>query len=153
MRRAPFLCWFLLASAAFAQTNVLTVAPPDKVVAKIGSTAEVKLTAQMREGYHCNSNTPSDDYLIPLKLTWNPGPLQPTEVVYPKPRMEKYSFSPTPLSVFTGDFQIVTHFKVAATANPGLMVLPAKLRYQACNDRMCLAPKTVDITLPVEIVK
>jgi hypothetical protein len=33
------------------------------------------------------------------------------------------------------------------------MVIPGKLRYQACNDRMCLQPKTIDVSLPVDIVR
>jgi DsbC/DsbD-like thiol-disulfide interchange protein len=133
--------------------NVLSVAAPEKMVAKAGSTAEVKLSVKLRPGYHCNSNTPSDDYFIPLRLTWKSTPLEVAEVVYPKPQMEKFAFSEMPVSVFTGDFVITTRFKVPASAAGGLAVLPAKLRYQACNDRMCLAPKTLDVTLPVEIVR
>lgn len=114
---------------------------------------EAKVTAQLRPGYHCNSNTPSDDYLIPLKLTWTPAPLAVDDVVYPKPQMEKYAFSDKPLSVYTGDFDILTKFKVPASAPLGPSVISAKLRYQACTDRMCLPPKTVDVSLPVEIVK
>lgn len=121
--------------------------------AKVGTTVEAKITAQLRTGYHCNSNTPSDDYLIPLKLTWGPAPLTASGVVYPKPQMEKYAFSDKPLSVYTGDFDIVTKFKVSDSAVPGPAVLSGKLRYQACTDRMCLPPKTVDVSLPVEIVK
>ena len=138
---------------SFAQGNVLTIAPPDKLTAKAGGMAEAKLKVELRSGYHCNSNTPSEDYLIPLTLTWAPGPLESPQVAYPKAHMEKYTFSETPLSVYTGDFEIATKFKVAASANPGTAFVSGKLRYQACNDRMCLPPKTMDVSLPVEIVK
>jgi thiol:disulfide interchange protein DsbD len=138
---------------SFAQGNVLSVVPPDRLPAKPGATIQSKLAVQLRPGYHVNSNTPSDEYLIPLRLTWTGGPLETLEVVFPKPQMEKYSFSEKPLSVFSGDFELVTKFKVAATAAPGPVTLTGKLRYQACNDRMCLPPKNVDITLPVDIVK
>lgn len=121
--------------------------------AKAGSTVQVKLTAQLRPGYHCNSNTPSDDYLIPLRLNWTAAPLAVSGVAYPKPQMEKYAFSEKPLSVYTGDFEITTKFNVPASAPAGPAVISAKLRYQACTDRMCLPPKTVDVSLPVEIVK
>jgi len=144
----------LLAGALRAQSpNVLSVVPPEKVTVKFGSTAEVKLSVQLRPGYHCNSNMPADEYLIPLKLTWNPGALEAVEVVYPKAQMENYKFSDKPVSVFLGDFEILTRFKVAANAAPGLGAVTAKLRYQACTDRMCLTPKTVDVTLPIAIVK
>ena len=112
-----------------------------------------KIVAQLKPGYHCNSDKPSDEYLIPLKLTWTPAPLEVAEVVYPKPQMEKYTFSEKPLSVYTGDFEIVTRFNVPASARPGPAVLSGNLRYQACTDRMCLPPKTVDVSLPITVVK
>jgi Disulphide bond corrector protein DsbC len=134
-----------------AQTNVLTVTPPDKVTARHGALLELKIQVQLKSGYHVNSNTPSEAYLIPLRLTWAPGPLEAAEVVFPKAQMEKYDFSPAPLSVFTGDFELVTKFKVAAGASSGPGMMLGKLRYQACNQNSCLAPKTVEIKLPVVI--
>ena len=141
----------LLAGAALAQTNLLTVAPPPKLHAKRGDTVTAKVRAQLRPGYHCNSNTPSDDYLIPLKLTWNADPLQVGKVIYPKPQMEKYQFSEKPLSVFSGDFDITTEFAVPAKALSGPTIVSGKLRYQACNDTMCFPPKTVDVPLSLDI--
>ena len=49
--------------------------------------------------------------------------------------------------------EIVTKFTVPASAHPGPAVLTGKLRYQACTDRLCLPPKTVDVSLPVTVVK
>jgi hypothetical protein len=123
------------------------------VHAKAGSAAEAKVTFTLRSGFHVNSNTPAEDYIIPLRLTWSPGPLTAKEVVYPKPRMERYGFSKVPLSVYTGDFTILTRFAVPANAPPGPATLNGRIRYQACNDRMCLAPKNLDFKLQAEIVK
>jgi hypothetical protein len=141
-------CWL-----SFGQTNVLTVAPPPPLKAKAGTPAEAKLMLQLRPGYHVNSNTPSDEYLIPLKLTWAKGTLEPVDVVYPKPRMEKYSFSEKPLSVFSGQFELTARFKTPATANTGPSAMQGKLRYQACDETMCLPPKTIDVNLQVDITK
>jgi hypothetical protein len=138
---------------SFAQTNVLSIAPPAKLTAKAGAVATATLTLHLLPGYHCNSDKPKDEYLIPLKLTWTGTPLEVAEVIYPKPQMEKFSFSPEPMPVFAGDFEVVTHFKVPPSAAAGQMVIPGKLRYQACNDRMCLQPKTIDVSLPVDIVR
>jgi hypothetical protein len=134
-----------------AQTNVLSVAPPEKVAARRGAALEVKTAVQLKSGYHVNSNTPSESYLIPLRLTWEPGALEAVEVVFPKPHMEKYEFSPNPLSVFTGGFELVTKFKVAANASSGPGMVLGKLRYQACNNNSCLAPKIVEIKLPLVV--
>ena len=158
-RAAIFLltaaCSLVFSQNSFAQNNnVLTVASDAPAVkAKVGSTVEAKLPLQLRPGYHTNSNTPSDPYLIGLKLTWNPGPLESTGITYPKPSMEKYAFSEKPLSVFSGNFDLTTKFKVPSTAIPGPSAVTGKLRYQACNDSMCLPPKTIDVTLQVDIVR
>jgi DsbC/DsbD-like thiol-disulfide interchange protein len=146
-----------LGQASFGQisglNNVLNYEPPRKVIAKPGATVASALKVTLRPGYHVNSNTPSDEYLIPLRLTWNSGAVESTGFTFPKPQMEKYAFSDKPLSVFTGDFEIITHFKVPAKAAPGPSTLTGKLRYQACNNTMCLTPKTIDVSLAVEIVK
>jgi len=135
------------------QGNVLNYLPPRKVTAKPGSAVDSALALELRSGYHVNSNTPADDYLIPLRLTWNPGALEATGFTFPKAQMEKYRFSEKPLSVFSGDFEIVTRFKAPPKAAPGPSTLTGKLRYQACNSTMCLPPKTLDVSLQVEIVK
>jgi Disulphide bond corrector protein DsbC len=109
----------------------------------------VKIPVTVRPGFHVNSNAPSDEYLIPLKLTWKSGgALEGGQVAYPKPSLEKYEFSEKPLSVFTGSFDLVASFKVAANAPGGPGAAVGQLRYQACNDRACFPPKTVEITVP-----
>jgi thiol:disulfide interchange protein DsbD len=133
--------------------NVVKVAPIDTVTAKAGNAVKIALSLQVDEGYHVNSNTPAEDYLIPLKLTWSPGPLQGGSVSFPKPLLEKLAFSEKPVSVFKGTFEIATKFKVPPDARPGPGSIAGKLHYQACNDRTCLTPKTVDVTVPIEIVK
>jgi cytochrome c biogenesis DsbD-like protein len=158
MVRKPALRLLLAASSlcftptnVFAQGSVLMMPKPEPVAAKAGTTVEVKLPLQLREGYHVNSDKPPDPYLIPLRLTWDSGPLTVAEVVYPKPETRKVDFPPGTVLVFSGHFELVTRFKVAASVPPGLVNVAGKLRYQACNDRMCLPPKIIDVTVPVSV--
>ena len=135
-----------------AQNNYLSVGEPQKAAGKRNAAVEVKIPCSVQPGFHVNSHTPSEDYLIPLNLTWtSTGALQPGQVIYPKPEMEKYEFADKPLSVLTGKFDVVASFKVApkAPAGPGAAV--GKLRYQACSDRACYPPKTVEITVPYQV--
>ena len=110
-----------------------------------------KVRFQLAQGYHTNSNTPSDPYLIPLKLTWEAAPLEVVGIEYPKAQMEKYAFSEKPLSVFTGDFDVTTRLKAPASAPKGPRELNGKLRYQACTETTCLPPKTAAFKLRVEV--
>lgn len=118
---------------------------------KRGATATVPVRVRLREGYHVNSDKPSDQYLIPLTLKWTEGVITGPQVAFPKPAMQKFEFSEKPLSVYDGEFALTSTFKVAPSAPAGLTKLAGKLRYQACNDRMCLPPRTVDVVVPLDI--
>ena len=137
---------------SLAQTNgYLTAVTPAKVVGKRGETVEARVVLQVRNGFHVNSNAPNEDYLIPLRLKWEPGALGSPEIVFPKPEQKNYSFSAKPVSVFTGEFQVVTRFKVEGNAPGGPGILVGKVRYQACSDDTCYRPAVVEIRLPYEI--
>lgn len=137
----------LLPLALAAQNDVLKVAPASTVTGKRGEKIQVKTNLQLQNGYHLNSNKPSDPYLIPLRLTWDANTVETVSVEFPAPKMESYAFSEKPLSVFTGDFAITS---TVTPKTPGFTVLTGKLRYQACNHNACLPPKTIDIKVPAD---
>ena len=89
-----FLAAISLSQSLGQGSALLYVAPPSKVAASRAAGAEAKLSVQLQAGYHVNSNAPAESYLIPLKLTWQPGALAAAEIVYPKPRSEKYDVRP-----------------------------------------------------------
>jgi len=136
-----------------AQTSgYLTVGEPQKVAGKRGAEVQVKIPVTVKTGYHVNSNKPSDEYLIPLKVTWkSTGALEGGEIAYPKPSLEKYPFSETPLSVYTGSFELGAHFRIGAGAPAGPGVAVGQLKYQACDDKACYPPKTIEFNLPYQI--
>lgn len=148
----PVMVLMPAAAVLIAQTSPnLTVAPVPTVKVRKGSVAAVTLRAVLPPGFHANSNTPTDEYLIPLSLKWTGGPLQSDSITYPKGTLEKYPFSAKPLSVVTGEFSISTKFKVPGDAPNGAASQNGILKYQACNDRMCFAPKTVPVSVTLEI--
>jgi len=125
-----------------------------KVAGKRNASVQVKIPLSVESGYHVNSDKPNEDYLIPLKLTWDKasmGALEGGTVAYPKPSQERYDFAEKPLSVFTGNFDLTVNFKVAANAPAGPGIATGKLRYQACSSKACYPPKTVDISVPYQV--
>jgi len=130
----------------------LKAGEPAKVAGKRGAVVQAKIPLMVDAGFHVNSNTPNEEYLIPLKLTWkSTGALEGGQVTYPKAMQEKYEFSEKPLSVFTGRFEVTANFKVTANAPAGPGVAAGQLRYQACNDKACFPPKTVEINVPYSV--
>src|SRR5260221_9475556 len=90
--KATCLLSLLITTAALAQSSgYLTIGEPSKVAGKRNAAVQTKIVVSVREGYHVNSNTPSEEYLIPLKLTWtSTGALEGGTVTYPKPLQEKF---------------------------------------------------------------
>src|SRR5512147_3047648 len=85
------LLTLLLALPLTAQSSGhLSVGKIDKVAGKRNATVTAKIPCTIDPGFHVNSNTPSDEFLIPLKVTWkSTGALQGGQLTYPKPTMEK----------------------------------------------------------------
>ena len=100
-------------------------------------------------GSHVNTNQPRSEFLVPLRLTWESGPVSVLSVDYPPG--EELQIGADKLVVLTGLFTIRTEFKAPQSAVAGSSVLRGKLRYQACNEQMCFRPATADISLPVTI--
>jgi len=130
----------------------LKIEPQATVKVKRGAPATVTLKVSLPAGFHANSNTPTEPNLVPLILKWTAGPLQEGVIAYPKPLLETYAFTAgKPISVVAGAFDLVTKFKVPATAATGPAAQTGTLRYQACNDRMCFPPKTVPVNVTVSV--
>ena len=117
------------------------VAATDAVPA--GSSARLALEVSLPEGYHVQSNAPREAAFIPTVLTVEaPGGFAVAEIVYPAPTDLTQAGQAQPLAVFEREFAIGVVVTVPADAAPGEVVIPARLRYQACDAQLCYAPTT-----------
>lgn len=141
----------LTATAAWGQFRgfqAATVAPAAPLSLETGKTAEGSIVVRVRPGYHINSDKPAEEYLIPTKLTWNTPGLE-TEVTYPESELFVSQFSEEAMLVFSGEIEFKTRFKAPAKLPAGLTEIAGTLRYQACTDKACLAPTSLDVTIPL----
>jgi thiol:disulfide interchange protein DsbD len=65
--------------------------------------------------------------------------------------MVKLAIDDQPLSVYDGTVTIRLPVSVTSGAAPGARSLAGKLRFQACNDQLCLPPSTVEFKLAVDV--
>ena len=133
----------------FRGVQAASVLPPTAVQLKAGGELSIPLKVVIRPGYHINSDTPAEDYLIPTRLTWNDAGLEVKSIDYPEPEIVKYEFSEKPLSVFSNSITLRSTLVVPDPVPAGLTELTGKLRYQACTEKACLAPVTLDVSVPV----
>lgn len=138
----------LALGAQFRGFQAATLVPPAPVTVKPGAEVEIPLHIRIRSGYHINSDQPAEDYLIPTQIVWDAAPLQVVRVEYPDAEIVRYPFSEKPLSVYSGEIEIVTVLRAPPGAKPG-ETLVGRLHYQACNDKACLAPTSTDISVPI----
>ncbi len=120
---------------------------------RAGTTARAALVIRLSEGLHTNSNRPRDPLLIPIVLSFQPpAGVSVTEVVYPEPTDLKQEGSAQPLAVFEREFKLGVQMAVAADAPPGELVVPASLRYQACDEKVCYPPVTLPASWTLRVV-
>jgi len=144
-----FLCLVLSARDASAQlrrpkADVSTAV--EKSGYSPGDTARLALLVSLPEGLHTQSNKPRDETLIPTELTVDaPDGVTLQEIVWPPATDLKQIGSDKPLAVFEQKFAIGVRLAIAARVPDGDLVVPAHLRYQACDSNLCYAPTTADV--------
>jgi thiol:disulfide interchange protein DsbD len=119
-----------------------------------GKPFRLAVVAEVKAGWHVNSHTPKEDFLIPTEVRLKPAPgLVFSAVTYPKHKETKFSFSDQPLAVYEGRAVFLVPGTVDAKAAPGPRTLTAVISYQPCNDNQCLPPTELMASLTIEVAK
>jgi thiol:disulfide interchange protein len=120
---------------------------------RAGGTTRAALEVRLPPQLHVQSNAPRDPALIPTELTFNaPAGVRATEIVFPTPSDFQQAGLPQPLAVFEHEFAIGIQFAVADGTAPGTIEIPGRLRYQACDDKVCYPPQTGDVRWILTVV-
>jgi thiol:disulfide interchange protein DsbD len=117
-----------------------------------GHAFQVAVVAKISPGFHINAHQPSEDYLIPTKVTADLAPgLFLVETTYPRGVMRAFRFSKTPLRVYEGSFTVLMKLRTNGTALLGPQKINLTVGYQACNQDACLPPTKIPVTAELEI--
>jgi hypothetical protein len=117
-----------------------------------GGETKARVTLTIAKGWHVNANPPALDYLIPTEAKVEAGSgLTPGAVHYPAAKKVKLGFEDSELAVYDGETVLEIPVAAAATAPTGERTLSGAIRFQACNDQVCLAPAVVAFTIPVHV--
>jgi len=120
---------------------------------KKGSSFEAETVVKIAGGWHINSHKPSQEYMIATTIEIEPMEgLIVSDIRYPKATMAKLALAEDSLSVYEGTVSIVVPFMSTDKLAPGKNSAVGKITIQACNDKVCLAPSRISITLPFEVV-
>jgi hypothetical protein len=121
---------------------------PEQVTIPAGKPQPVELHFRIAQGFHINSHTPKEDYLIPTVFSVpESAGVRLASATYPDGADFTLPLDPaTKLSVYTGEFAIQTKL----IAERGNHLVQASLHYQACDQNACMPPKT--ITVPIDVI-
>ena len=117
-----------------------------------GGSFQIAVVMNVREGFHVNAREKSEEYLIATDLKAQlPSGFTAGDAVYPKGKLETFTFSKKPLNVYQGTVILRLPVNALATAPLGEQHIPLKLRYQACSTELCLPPTTLPLEAVVNI--
>lgn len=121
--------------------------------APAGSTVDLALQVTLPPGLHVQSDAPRDPTLIPTVLTVEPpSGVTVTEILYPPAQDFVQEGMPEPLAVFDHAFTMGVRLSLDKALPAGDLTVPARFRYQACDDQMCFAPTTVEVAWTLRVV-
>jgi thioredoxin:protein disulfide reductase len=117
-----------------------------------GSAFEIGVVAKITPGFHVNAHEPSEEYLIPTKVTADlPAGIVVVETDYPRGVMRAFQFSKTPLRVYETSFTVRMKLRAGNATALGHQKIPLTIGYQACNQDSCLPPTKIAATAELEI--
>ncbi len=116
-----------------------------------GQTSRGSIVLNIPKGLHVNSYKPDSEYAIPTRVSVSGSGVSAFGVTYPAGKKRKFSFSDTAISVYEG--RVYFGFKVTVPKNyRGRTVrVKATVRYQACTDEVCYAPKTKTVWITASV--
>jgi thioredoxin:protein disulfide reductase len=117
-----------------------------------GRSFDIAVVAKITPGFHVNAHEPSEEYLIPTKVTAElPPGVSLVETTYPRGIMHSFQFSKTPLRVYETSFTVRMKLRAGASAPLGKHKIALTIGYQPCNQSACLPPTKIPATAQLEI--
>ena len=112
-----------------------------------GQSFRVAVVLDLAAPWHVNAN-PAAEGLVPTEVKWD-GNI--TGITYSPGTQLKVEWADGPVSLYEGRVTILAEGRVRDDAPRGPLKLTGTLRYQACDNKVCLAPKTVPLVIETEV--
>jgi hypothetical protein len=145
----------LAALVALAGPPVAVTVQAEDVRVAAGGTAEARVTVRIRRGFHLQANPAAEEFLVPLAVELpDRPPVRVGPPVYPPGRPHRLRGATFELLTYEGAATVRVPLRVerdGAGGHEEVVVLVGRVRYQACDDRVCLRPSTAALRLAVRV--
>jgi DsbC/DsbD-like thiol-disulfide interchange protein len=118
-----------------------------------GETIDVAFLLDILPGWHINGPELADQFLISCTLiVEEDDTVEVLELFYPVPETRAYTFSEEELQIYEEKVVLGARVRAGNAITQGKNILKASFLYQACDDRSCMAPETLEFEIPFEVV-
>lgn len=112
-----------------------------------GGKTTATLTAVIEPGWHLYSPRKLEGGPIPTTIAVPPGQVfrQDGEITMPPPLARQDDAFGMEVEYFEGEVEFAVPLQAAGDAPPGKTAVVLTARYQVCDDKICLPPRTVKV--------
>ena len=143
-----FIHGTMMASSPIAMLSPDSLVTASAMVLSSDSANMLKVNVRLNiaSGWHIQASNPTDDYLIPTRLSLDADIAEITQIDYPPAEDLQFPFAERAIAVYTDSLTIplTLSFK---TRSQNLSLL---LTYQACDSTRCLSPQTQRIAVNIK---
>jgi thiol:disulfide interchange protein DsbD len=118
-----------------------------------GMDLKIAIRVEILGTWHINSDVPTEDYFEATSLSIpSESFFSFVEIKYPEALSLFLEFSESPVSVFEGEIFIGGVISIPEDISLGKHKIPLLFTYQACDDRTCLPPETLEKEIIITVV-
>jgi len=146
-----------LCSAVASQVPVQPVqwtgAVAPKTAVRAGANIVIELSAAVQEGWHVYGLAQLPGGPTPLRVTLDTNAFVQTAgaPTGSSPVKKHDTAFDLDTEVYNGRFDLHLQAQINQHSPAGRNLIPVSVRFQACNDRVCLPPRTIHLSVPIEI--
>lgn len=152
--RSGFLAFIILTVGYLSNVSAQNISVSGSIgngTVTRGTATRATVTLNIPGGLHTNSSRPGGEYAIPTTVRASSKDAKIGGVSYPRGVNRKFEFSERPLNVYEGRVRFTFNVTVPATFRGRTVKVNVSVRYQACTNEVCYAPKTKQVTLTARV--
>lgn len=117
-----------------------------------GQKARVAVVIDVEQGWHINTNPARPEFVVPTSVSLKAKHgTKLASLAYPKGTEIAIEGFDQPVSVYEGRVMLFGTLEVPKETPSPTEELTIEIKFQACNDRQCLAPKSAKLTGKVPV--
>ncbi|HMR39783.1 MAG TPA: protein-disulfide reductase DsbD [Ignavibacteria bacterium] len=114
-------------------------------------TVKIALKISIRDHYHINSYEVNDPTLIQTSISVDSKEFKMLNSFFPEHKKLKFEFTENEINVYEGEIYAGINLIISSPLDNGIYEVPVNFSYQACDDKVCYPPKTINELISVKI--